>query len=91
MSSGNLRLTFPNDANMPAPGAFPDSIYLRLRVKSGTTPCDALGATGLAADGEVEDHLLSLDPNAVTLTGFTAQAGSALLPALAGVALGRRR
>lgn len=84
-STGNLTLTFPDDANMPAPGAFPASAFLRLRVKSGTTSCDALGPTGLAADGEVEDHLLSFGPNAVGLSSFSAAATTAA-PALAGLA-----
>lgn len=69
-SSGNLELTFAD--NLPDPGSYPSAAFLRLRVLSGTDACPALGAGGLAADGEVEDHLLSFGPNAVSLAGFAA-------------------
>jgi len=69
-SSGNLELTFAD--NLPDPGSYPSAAFLRLRVLSGTDACPALGASGLAADGEVEDHLLSFGPNAVSLAGFAA-------------------
>lgn len=75
-SSGNLVLTFPADANMPAAGSFPPTAVIRLRVQSGGDSCGGLGATGAAPNGEVEDHLLSFGPNAVTLSAFTANANS---------------
>lgn len=69
-SNGNLALAFTN--NLPASGAFPGSAVLRLRTQSGD-PCPSLGPTGLAPNGEVEDHKLTFTPNAVTLSGFAAE------------------
>ncbi|NLE38741.1 MAG: hypothetical protein GX621_12020, partial [Pirellulaceae bacterium] len=73
--SGNGVVTLTFSTGLPASGYFPPSTYLRLRVVSSTTSsCPALGPTGPAADGEIEDHLLSFSPLAVELAGFGATA-----------------
>ncbi len=82
-SSGNLELNFTN--NLPDAGSFPSTAFLRLRAVSGTDTCPALGADGLAADGEVEDHMLSFGPNAVNLSGFAASPAASAWPAAGGL------
>ncbi len=46
------------------------TIFARFRLSSA----GGLAATGVAADGEVEDYVFAFGPTAVSLSGFTAQA-----------------
>ncbi len=70
-ATGNLQLNFAD-----TPASIPNSLLVRLRVRSNNGACPALGTagnapTGLWADGEIEDHLLTFNPLAAELASFT--------------------
>lgn len=84
-ADSTVTLFFPDDANMPPSGGFPGTAYLRLRVVPGA--CGVISAIGLINGGEVEDHQLSFEPTAVTLTDLTAASQSPSTTVMAGVLL----